>query len=645
MADTHVTSVGHVCARNRQAEDMRRFVKIAAWTAGALVLLVGLAAGAIYVFATSDYVRAQVENHANALYGRETKIGSISVDWGWITHIHLVDVQLSNTDWGKADHMLKAEQVDIDIRLWPLIRGDFDLPRMMLRKPEIALERNAEGKSNWSPEESPVAGNVAQAVQPEQRSETPLIGQLEIVDGHVSYVDQKRKLDLEGTIQTATGQVGDNPQAELTLKGKLEGQPLTLHFLGGSALMLRDTNIPYPVDLDVAYGSTKLKAKGTVQDPFKFTGANLELSLTGQNLADIFPLLGIPGPPTPPYRIAGQVTREGDIWKVADMKLHSGNTDLVGDVTIDQGSKPPRLTAHLVSPDLHFADLAPLIGASPDSKPDAKAGLFPDVPLDFARMKEMDMDVTLEARKVTAPSFVPVDSFKARIQITNGQVAVKPLTVVFGGGAMAGEMTLDGQANPPRLHTNLQFQKVELATFFKGTPFFDTTRAQLQGRVVLAGSGRSLAEVMDTADGDIVVMMDGGWVSGLMVSLAGLQLGDALILYVTGDNRIPIRCALAHVNLNHGAVTFDKTLLDTKKSVLRIEGRANLRTQAVDVKIEADPKDFDLLDLHAPVLIKGTMSDPKISIDRAIPIPTPEFGGAKDVDCPRLTDELFAGKS
>jgi AsmA family protein len=637
---------------------MGRFAKIMAWSAGILALLLGLAAGAIYVFATSDYVRAQVENHANALYGRKTKIGSISVDWGWTSHIHLLDVQLSNTDWGKAEHMLKAEQVEIDIRLWPLVRGDFVLPRLMLRKPEIALERNAQGESNWSPEQSPVAGNVAEAVQPEERSEAPLINQLEIVDGHVSYVDRKRQLDLEGAIQTATGKVGDNPQAELTLKGKLEGQPLTLHFVGGSALMLRDTNIPYPVDLDVVYGNTKLKAKGTVQDPFKFTGANLRLSLAGRDLADIFPLLGIPGPPTPPYKITGQVTREGDIWRVADMKLHAGDSDLAGDVTIDQGRKPPHLTAHLVSPRLVFADMAPLVGASPgtegktstepqsaEAPAPGKTGLFPDVPLHVERMKEMDMDVSLDARKVIAPSYVPVDSFKARIQIQDGQVAVKPLHAAFGGGTLTGELALDNQSDTTRLRTNLKFKGVELATFFRDTPFFNTTKAQLKGRIMLAGSGRSLADVMDTAAGDIMVAMDGGWVSGLMVSLAGLQLGDALILYVTGDNTIPVRCALAHLNFNHGTVAFDKTLLDTQKSVLHVEGQADLKTQAIKVKIEADPKDFDLLDLHAPVLIKGTMSDPEISIDREIPIPTPEFGGAKDVPCEQLTEELFAGKA
>jgi hypothetical protein len=36
------------------------------------------------------------------------------------------------------------------------------------------------------------------------------------------------------------------------------------------------------------------------------------------------------------------------------------------------------------------------------------------------------------------------------------------------------------------------------------------------------------------------VAMTGGSVSSLMVSLADLQLFDALILYVTGDNRISV---------------------------------------------------------------------------------------------------------
>ena len=45
----------------------------------------------------------------------------------------------------------------------------------------------------------------------------PELGRLEIMDGHVGYIDQKRKLDLSGTISTATGQAGEEPEARLSL--------------------------------------------------------------------------------------------------------------------------------------------------------------------------------------------------------------------------------------------------------------------------------------------------------------------------------------------------------------------------------------------------------------------------------------------
>jgi AsmA family protein len=162
------------------------------------------------------------------------------------SRVHLDKVEVANADWGKAEHMFKAEQIDLDIRVWPLLRGDFILPRLTLRKPEIYLERNAQDESNWSPKESPVVSGTAQKIQPKNRYQTPLIGQLEINDGRLAYMDAKRKLDLDGTVQTATGQAGAESNAELSLKGRLEGQPLSLHFVGGSALMLRETDKPIP---------------------------------------------------------------------------------------------------------------------------------------------------------------------------------------------------------------------------------------------------------------------------------------------------------------------------------------------------------------------------------------------------------------
>jgi hypothetical protein len=149
---------------------------------------------------------------------------------------------------------------------------------------------------------------------------------------------------------------------------------------------------------------------------------------------------------------------------------------------------------------------------------------------------------------------------------------------------------------------------------------------------------------MGTASGDIVLAMTGGSMSGLIVSLAGLQIADALVLYITGDNRIPIRCFMGRLVFDHGLVTFDKTIMDTRKSVLHFDGKVALLMQVVKAKITADTKQFDLLDLHAPVLIEGKIRKPTISIGRKIPIPTPDFGGAQDVACEERIHELLAAR-
>ncbi len=636
----------------------KRIARIAGITLGVLVLLIGVGAAGGYYFLTSSDFRERVESQASALSGRKTKIAKISIDWGTTAHVHLSGVEIANADWAKEPNMLKADVVDFTLRLWPLLKGDLVLPSLQLHKPEVVVEKGDKDELNWSLGESPVATGAAKAIEPKNRFQTPLVGRLEITEGKVSYRDPKRKLDLDGTVSTAKGKAGDQPQAELELKGKLEGQPLVVRFVGGSAIMLRDTTQPYPIDLDVAYGSTKLVAKGTVQDPFQWTGADVDLTLSGPNLSEIYPLLGIPGPPTPPYRIAGKLEREPGKWKFVRTTWRVGDSDLSGDVVIDETKKPEFLTAKLVSNNLAFKDLAPLVGAPPgktgtvnaqqaatQQQLEASGDLFPNVPLHVERLRAMNMDVSLDAKRVVAPDYLPVRALAFRVLINNGVATAKPLTLsLVGGGTIAGEMRIDAQTDDPKVRTNLKGTNIELGAFFRNSKFFDTTHGLINGQVKLAGHGRSLAQVMGGADGHIDLALAGGSVSSLMVSLAGLQLFDALILYVTGDHRIPIQCALGRMKFQKGTITFDRTLLDTQKSILDVNGTVALQSQLVKVEIKAHPKSFDLLDLHGPVSVEGKIRSPQVGIGRSVPIPTPVFGSAKSVDCAGLTQQLFASE-
>ena len=93
------------------------------------------------------------------------------------------------------------------------------------------------------------------------------------------------------------------------------------------------------------------------------------MALSGRDLADLYPLLGIVTPPTPPYTLDGRFTRERPkrIWHYDDFTGIVGDSDLAGDASVDTGGARPYLRADLVSKRLDFDDLAGFVGAAPQA--------------------------------------------------------------------------------------------------------------------------------------------------------------------------------------------------------------------------------------------------------------------------------------
>ena len=146
---------------------MARFLRILGWTAGVLVALVVMAIGSVYFYVTSDDFRGRLEGHASTFSGRKTTIADIAIDWGWTPHVHLRGVQFANAEWAKEPHMFKVEQVDFEIRPWPLLKGDLVLPSLVMRKPEIVIEKGDNDRLNWALGEAPAAAAAAKEVEGE----------------------------------------------------------------------------------------------------------------------------------------------------------------------------------------------------------------------------------------------------------------------------------------------------------------------------------------------------------------------------------------------------------------------------------------------------------------------------------------------
>lgn len=636
---------------------MRRVLTVIGFTLGGILVLALIAVGGIYYYVKSGASLREATAQASRFLDRDVLIGDGSVQWGRVTRIELRDVTVANVDWAAAEHFLEAKKLAFDIELWPLLWGEVKLPRLALEEPRLHLERNADGAVNWSFGAQPVVNEVAATAAPEERDEMPAINHVELSDGRLQFRDDTKKLSIDGVLSLAIGEASGAEEVHFEGEGTLEEKPIAVDFSGGSFRELKESDAPYPLSLTVDFGKTRMKVAGTMQDPIAVEGTDLKLSLQGPDLAEVFPLLGVPAPPTPPYKLSGQLLRQGDVWAFRKFVGTIGDSDIAGTVKIDYGPERPNLEADLVSKLLDFDDLGPLVGATPDTAGDeaasaeqkklaaeteAKDNLFPDLPLNLDKLKVMDMDVTLNAGKVRSESYLAVTSLKGRVKIENGKAVLEPLELGLARGLVSGRIELDAKPQPASVAADLRLSQLDLATFFQQTPYFDATDGRIDGHVALAGHGRSLADVMGSADGDLRLAMRGGSISWLLVELIGLDLGQALILYVTEDNQIPINCTAGKLDFADGVATFAPVVVDTSDSVLYFSGETDLKAQTVLMQVEADAKDFSLLDIDMPLLVEGKIRDPKVTLGKGVPIPLIEPGDAEDLNCEKLVDTILS---
>ena len=75
---------------------MARFLRILGWSAGVVLCLVVVSAGALYLFLTSDYLRGELEGRASDYTGRKTKVADFSIEWGSTARVRLQGVEIAN---------------------------------------------------------------------------------------------------------------------------------------------------------------------------------------------------------------------------------------------------------------------------------------------------------------------------------------------------------------------------------------------------------------------------------------------------------------------------------------------------------------------------------------------------------------------
>ncbi|AJZ45410.1 hypothetical protein LN96_19610 [Xanthomonas citri pv. citri] len=567
-----------------------------------------------------NWLRGPVERAVSAKTGREFHLGHLDVDLGRITTVRGERLSLGNASWSKRGAMAELNAAEIDVEFWPLLRGKLRLPEIRLEHPTLLLEAgNDSHPGNWVFDQSDGDGSM------------PRLGRLLVTNGRLQYIDDATRSDVDVAINSLAPPSSDQRAAPIGIdgEGRWKGYPFSLKGNTASPLELSQSEHPFRIDLRGSAGATRTHVRGTLTNPFQFRVFDLQMALSGQDMEDLYPLIGVAMPSTPPYKLDGRLRRDGDVWRYEKFTGTAGDSDLSGTAEIDLRNKRPFLRADLASKRLDFDDLAGFVGAPPktgnnesanaEQKKQAaqlatSARVLPTTPYDLSKLRAMDAQVRWRAQRINAPSW-PLDDMDASLTLKDGLLRLDPLNFGVAGGDIRSTIGMDARKAVITTQLKASIRGIRLDQLFPDATLAKQASGAIGGELDLRGRGNSIAAMLGSADGSIGVGMGRGHVGNLIMELAGLDIAESLKYLLTKDRQIPVRCIFGDFGVQDGLMQSRALAFDSTDTIIVGEGNISLKNETLDLLLRPRPKDRSILSLRSPLRIGGTFKDPSFRPD------------------------------
>lgn len=697
--------------------------KVVLWSVLTPVALIALL---VVVILTFDWNRIKpwLNDRVSEAIGRPFAInGDLTVTWrrgegekGWRTlvpwpRLSARDITVGNPDWAEQPNMATVRELIFVLRPLPLLANEIAVPTIVIDSPAVWLERLADSRNNWTFDTGPKEGTSKWQLD---------VGEVVLARGNLALTDQLKKISLQAELDTignaplydkardgalvepqasavppgppgSAAQAASAPRAggpasaapanggdgRYGVRWKATGRynEATINASGkaGTVLSLRNTDVPFPIQADVRVGTTRAQIEGTVTNPAHLAALDVHLTLAGDSMARLYALTGVVLPSTPPYQTRGRLMatlrKEGSIYEYQKFTGRVGGSDLSGTLTFTKRDPRPLLAGNLVSNQLRFVDLAPLIGAdakpgrpakdSPVAQPADKA--LPVAPFRTERWDEIDADVHFTGKRIIRDADLPITDLVTHLKLQDGVLLLDPLNFGVAGGNLVSTVRLDGKREPMGAMVDLTARRMKLKQLF---PTFDLMRAsigELNGSAKLSATGNSVAALMGSSNGEARLLVENGTVSKFLLEAIGLNVGSLVVSKLFGDKPVQINCGVSDFAMTDGVARARTFVLDTQDAVIETTGGIDLRSERLALTIHPDSKGLRIFSLRSPLYVGGTMKNPRVSPDIGVlalraggalslallaPVATAVLPlidlspGGEDTQCARLLAEL-----
>ena len=572
--------------------------------------------------------------------GRDLKIGDIKVKPSFSSVIEVKNVELSNANWAKKPNMISIANVELDVDVIPLLKGNFQINNFKISNADINLEENASNGANWvfGGEGIEIKNNEKTSFRLDiiknanasevsfKKSDSILsfliVKEVSLDDVRINYTDKSGKT-LAYNVKNLNLSENNDKNIDFNFNvndGEYKGEGSV------GALKLLESMKGYPVkaNLSVMGIDVSLDTKlFDVMNNISFDGKAKVLNFLGKDKG---------------FNEKLEVAFKGDLKNidVAVRELNVAGNVVDGIVKCDLNNVVPLVNVNLNSSKIDIASFNKVekkafnLGFIKEAK---ATEIGADVKIPYKDFYVVNLNSNIKIGKLMNKGGVIGSDIEVRVILNNGDATVNLVKGVIAQGNLGGKIGLSAKSK--QLDMNVSATKVNAVNLLKELKANNEAFSFLDGGLTdlyvnLKSSGETGAELIENLDGSSVVVVDK---SKVYLGNIGVLKGDVVsqllhTLNITkGNDELNMNCAVVRADFKDKKAFFPNGIVvNADKFTIVADGNINLSNDGLSISIKPFAGKLTETNiakaLSSLVKLTGTIKNPKIGVDSANAIKT-----------------------
>lgn len=381
-------------------------------------------------------------------------------------------------------------------------------------RPQILLERAADGRENWVFGGGGAAGEVSAGTPGVGRAYTLEEGLIR--DGTLRFIDHGAGRDVTLDDLQARLAIPDfSGPATATASALVKGQPVSLEATAGVFSALTEGRV-VPMAVKAGIGGSNVVFDGRAGwSPVAAEGA---LTADLGDLAAVSALAGAAAPDLPQglgagaLSVAGQLTLDGSgAAYLRGATIRADGNVITGDLDLKPGKDRPKLTAQLSAQALSLAGLSG--GQGGGAKGGMEASGWPTSRIDVSGLGALDAELALVAGSVDL-GLVRFGETRLLMTLDRARAVFDIRQLAAYGGAVTGEFVVNGRGGLS-VGGKLALAGLQMQPLLVDVSGWDRLIGQGNLTLNFLGIGNSVDEIMRGLKGDGSVSLGKGELKGL----------------------------------------------------------------------------------------------------------------------------------